>query len=242
MSAELSEVEARWVRLGVWSAHRTSAATPDLERLILDTARWSPASPRLFVTAVTWLSRYASLVAEHRLAAMVAGDAGAETVPALGLLLELAIAHARRNDRRRNLRRALRRCRPAERPAPLFDAERTTPGLIERAERRASDVSRRWNRWTEPLSPKYDALRPAEWIIGENPTLAFRADFRGDLRASILLVLRDEPEAGATASGLARRCLASRTAVLDALEDLALGGHLRRETSGRASRAVLPAA
>lgn len=242
MSDDLSDVEAQWVRLGVWLAHRASAATPDLERLILDTARRSPASPRLFVMAVTWLSRYACLVAEHRLAAMVKREADPEGAPALGLLLDLAIAHAGRHDRRRNLRRAMVHCRPAKRPAPLFDAERSTPALIERSKRRASEVSRRWNRWTEPMTPKYDALRPAEWIIAENPVLAFRADFRGDLRVSILLALREDPGVGATVSGLARRCLASRTAVLDALEDLALAGHVRRERAGRASQVVLPAA
>jgi hypothetical protein len=130
-------------------------------------------------------------------------------------------------------------CRPAEQPAPLFEAERSPPALAERAERRASDISRRWNRWTEPLTPNDDALRPAEWIIAENPTLAFRADFRGDQRASILLVLRDEPVEGSTISRLARRCLASRTAVLHAVGDLALAGHLRREHGAGASAAVL---
>jgi hypothetical protein len=192
--------------------------------------------------SATWLSRYASLVAEHRLAAMVSHVADATDSAVLGLLLELAIVNARRHDRRRNLRRAIRYCRPAEHAAPLFDVERGTPAMIARAERRASEISRRWNRWSEPLIPKYDALRPAEWIIDGNPALAFRADFRGDLRASILLVLREDPQAGATVSGLARRCIASRTSVLDALEDLALAGHVRRERIGRANQVVLPAA
>ncbi len=38
------------------------------------------------------------------------------------------------------------------------------------------------------------------------------------------------------------RCIASRTAVLDALEDLALAGHVRLERVGRANQVVLPAA
>jgi hypothetical protein len=41
----------------------------------------------------------------------------------------------------------LRDLRPASTPAPLFDVERGTAALADRARRRASDVSRRWGRW-----------------------------------------------------------------------------------------------
>lgn len=238
MKAELAAVEAAWIKLGVMLAAQKSSVTPDLEHLILDTARWSTASPRLTVMAVTWLSRYAGLVAEHRLAALVRQNVHEELKPRIGLLLDLAstISH-----RHRNLSRALRWCSPSEPARPLFDVERASPALVSRAERRASEVSRRWNLWTEPLVPKYDALRPASWLIFENPSLRFRADFRGDLRASILLFLNEDPRAGASVSELARRCLASRPAVLRAVEELELGGHIQRRRIGRASEAVLPA-
>ncbi len=242
MSRELSRLESQWTRLGCSFAGAPDLSTPDLELLILETARWSPMSPRLFVMAITWLSRYAELVAEHRMATMVRREPDESIKATLGLLLDEAGLHARRHDRRRNLRRAMKLCAPAERPGPLFELERRSPAMIDRAERRASDTSKRWNVWTERVEPKFDALRPPAWVISENPSLAFRADFRGDLRASVLLVLREEPQAGRTVSRLAKRCGASRAATLYALEDLELGGHILRRRAGRDSEATLPAA
>jgi hypothetical protein len=236
----LDHLAARWTRLGAGYAGDDDLPTPDIERLIVDTAQLGPADPRTFTLAVTWLSRYASLVAEHRLEGF-ADELDPADQSRLGLLLDLSLTHARRHDRRRNLERAMSRCIPSAQPAPFFDAARASAVLARRAERMASPVSQRWNLWLQPIEPKYDALRPVSWIIGNNPALAFRADFRGDLRTSILIALRGDPDAGASIVELSRRCGASRTAILAALEDLELGRHVTRRRAGKSSRIELAA-
>lgn len=124
-------------------------------------------------------------------------------------------------------------CPPARVPGPFYDVARTNPEMIERAERRASAVSKRWNLWMDPLEPKLDALRPIRWIIDANPAVAMRADFRGDLRASLLPCLGESAEERLTISQLARLCRASRLAVIHALEELELGNHVVCDRVGR---------
>lgn len=165
-----------------------------------------------------------------------------EAKPSLGLLLDLALENSRRHDRRRNLYRPMKLCPRAAKARPYFDIERTNDALWQRAKRRASATSRRWGLWIEPIRLKYDALRPASWMVRQNPSLAFRADFKGDLRATIILVLQAAPESGESVSELARQCGASRTAVVNALEDLELGQRIRRERHGRVCGAQLVAA
>ena len=60
---------------------------------------------------------------------------------------------------------AIDACTPAEVPHPLFEVERMNPTLRKRAEQSASPVSRRWSLWARAFDPKFNALRPAEWII-----------------------------------------------------------------------------
>ena len=117
-------------------------------------------------------------------------------------------------------------CAPADTPGPYFTIDGVNEAMRRRAERRASEVSKRWNLWIEPLDLKYDALRPSSWVIANNPELAFRADFRGDLRATILLMLEEDPNAGRSVSELSRRCAVSRTAVVNSLHDLELANRI----------------
>jgi hypothetical protein len=238
----LELVEGQWAKLGAGYAGVPPGPTPDIERLILDTARLGPASPRLVLVALTWLSRHSSLVAEHRLLRLVENGFEDEAKPSLGLLLDLALENSRRHDRRRNLYRPMKLCPKATQVRPYFEIECANEALRRRAERRASLTSKRWGLWLEPIALKYDALRPAGWMIRQNPSLAFRADFKGDLRATIILALQADPECGESVSELARQCGASRTAVLNALEDLELGRWIRRERHGRVCGAHLVAA
>ena len=67
MSEHLDNLIARWTRLGAGFSAESLPQTPDLERLILDTARHGPEMARLFIMAVTWLHLYGDLVARHRL-------------------------------------------------------------------------------------------------------------------------------------------------------------------------------
>ncbi len=232
-----------WARLGVGFARSMTGGTPDLERLLLDTAAAASTDPRLVLAAITWLSRYSVLVAEHRLLCLLE-DSGLNPTQraALGLMIDFALAHSRRHDRRRNIERVRNACSPAPNALPLFEVERRTDGLVKRAQRRACALGRKWNLWVEDLQPKYDTLRPGGWIIENNPALSFRADFRGDLRASILLTLQEDSEAGESVSELARRCGVTRTAVVQALDDLELGRHITRVFQGRVRGITLVAA
>ena len=131
-------------------------------------------------------------------------------------------------------------CEPALEPRPYFTIDCINQTMRQRAKRRASEVSKRWNLWIEPLEPKYDALRPAAWVIAHNPELAFRADFRGDLRATILIALNEDRYA-ASVSELSRRCGVSRTAVVNAIQDLELANRVICERKGRSCRIKLAA-
>jgi len=62
---DLDKTISRWARVGVLLGGRPARTSPDLERLMLDTARLAPVSPRIFYLAVTWLSRYVSLAIKH---------------------------------------------------------------------------------------------------------------------------------------------------------------------------------
>ena len=119
-------------------------------------------------------------------------------------------------------------CDPADSPRPLFDIECANEAFRRMAEARASEVSRKWNLWAPEFEPKFDALRPAAWIMRMNPDYQERASLKGDLRASLLLELQDDPQVGASESELARRCGAERAAIRDALDDLELAGRIER--------------
>lgn len=240
-TSSLEDVINAWTALGAgYLGGIERAAAPDLEHVVLLTAMHGKHDPRMVVMAITWLSRYSSLIAEHRLCKLIRdGAIAAGESSGLGLILNIAIANTSSHDRSRNLERPMKLCRPAASPGPYFIIDQTNEAMRQRAKRRASDLSARWNLWVEPLAPKYDALRSRSWVIAHNPDLAFRADFRGDLRATILLALSDEDEgqgAGSSVSELARRCGVTRTAISSALNDLELANRVRSVYEGRVRR------
>ena len=142
-------------------------ASPDLERLILDTARMGRSDPRLFIMAATWLARYGEMICVPRLTGLIENDLEAEHRPTIGVLLDFA-QHLS-PDSPPHFGAALVACAPATEPHPLFDVERLNSTLERLAERSASPISRRWNLWAREFAPKFDALRPLSWIIRENP-------------------------------------------------------------------------
>jgi len=77
-------IAAQWCRLGVLFKARPSRQTPDLERLLIDTATYIPDNPPLFVMSVAWLCHYGSLVAKHRLAQMASKLEDANALAVLG--------------------------------------------------------------------------------------------------------------------------------------------------------------
>jgi hypothetical protein len=70
----------------------------------------------------------------------------------------------------------------------------------------------------------------------ENPELIMRADFRGDLRASVLAALAHDADAGLSELDLARRCGGSRAQVRSALDNLELTGTACRTRKDRERR------
>jgi biotin operon repressor len=230
-------IASQWARLGILLDIRPIRGTPDLERLLLDTARAAPGDARLFYLAVSWLSRYGSLVARHRLKHLVGTELAAADQPVLGALLGLAVRHGAT----RELLVPARACTPAEHPRPSFDVYRGPPALERRAESSASPAARPWNLWVPEQAPKLDALRPTLWLLDRNPELRARGAYRGDLRSTILLTLRLDVPGRRVASEveLADRCSASRLAVRKALDDLELEGlDLRRREPGRRRIAI----
>jgi len=227
---DLDNTIARWTRLGVLFGSRPARSSPDLERLLLDTARLAPASARLFYLAVTWLSQYGNFVARHRLKRLVETELTASQQPVLAVLLALAVKHGAS----RELLIAADVCNRAVEAGPLFEVHRHHLLLPDLARHYACPEGLRWNLWLPDEPLKLDALRPVAWILKHNPGYRDRIVRKGDLRASILLTL-DHDVAGdhvESETALARMCSANRIAVRHALDDLEHEGYaLRRTTS-----------
>lgn len=209
---------ARWARVGVLFGARPSRRSPDLERLLLDTARLAPKNARLFTLAVSWLSEYDSFIARHRLKRLIVDELEANTRPVLGLLLDLAIKHGAS----RELNIAAKACGKTKTPAPLFDVHSRSETRRNLAKQSACIEAKRRGLWAPDVAIKLDALRPASWIVKRNPQYRERAIRKGDLRCTILETLRrDVPDHELESElALVRLCAAQRPAVSASLDDL----------------------
>ncbi len=217
-----ARVERDWVRLGVLFNCRASRRTPDLEHLLLDTARACPDNARLLPLVVTWLSQYGQFVARHRLKRFVQTELEPEHSSILGLIVEEAIAAGGT----RELLTVSEACEPRRPAGPLSQAQRAEVSLAEVAKRQASEASARWGVWTPPVVPKPDAIRPVSWLLEHNPELRERIVRKGDLRVSIIETLRRDVPGGTVPSevALAKLSGATRAAVRKALSALQLEG------------------
>lgn len=164
----IESVAARWARLGVLVNVDPAEQTPDLERLLLDTARAAAANSRLFVLAASWLAEYGEYVDGRRLAQLIEHELEPEYRPTLGMMLAWAGMHASAGSR---FDAAVSACGLPIDARPLLDIEHGNPVFARLAERRASDLSRRWGRWMSEFHSKPGALRPREWIAKQNPAL-----------------------------------------------------------------------
>lgn len=232
MSDPLDSLISQWTRLGAGFTARQSPDPPDLERLLLETARRAPGMARLFIMTATWLHRYGDLIAKHRLKRQIRFELEHEHQATLGLLLDIA----QQGTHPAQFASVIRELSPASEPQPLFEIERSSTKLAERARRRASPISTRWGLWCEEIEFKDDALRPASWLMQHNPGLITRADFRGDLRASVLAALQHDVSAGRSELDLARQCGGSRAQVRSALSNLEMTGKVRRIRSAHERR------
>lgn len=217
-------LEHDWAQLGVLFNCKPSGESPDLERLLLDTARACPENGRLLPLVVTWLAEYGGFVARHRLKRLVISELDPDAQAVLGLILDEAVRHGAP----RGLRIVTRVCAPREVGAPLSASRREKPSFAALGERRASDLSKRWGVWTQPVETKPDALRPVSWLLSQNPTYRGRILRKGDLRVSVLETLRwDVPHRVADSeSSLAMLVGATRAALRKALGSLTLEGEV----------------
>lgn len=215
-------LERDWVQVGVLFGCEPSNETPDLERLLLDTARRCHTNARLLPLAVTWLVQYGQFIARHRLKRLVLDELEPEFEAVLGLIIEEAVE----NGATRDLLIISEVCEPLPEPQPLTAVQRDDGPLTRIAERRASDVSRHWGVWASPVTLKDDALRPVTWLLEHNPGFRERIVRKGDLRVSILETLRLDVDGHTvpSESALTRLSGATRTAVRKALASLELEG------------------
>lgn len=213
----INKLFSDWARVGVLFGVRPSSQSPDPERLLLATARHAHAEPRLFSLAATWLTRFSSFVARHRLKRL-ALELEPDAQPVLGLLLDLAVKHGAS----RELLVVAHACGSAERPQPLFDVHKTSTAHVNIARKNACPEAVLRNLWAPDVEPKFDALRPSSWVIRHNPEYLDRVVRKGDLRATILEVLRrDIPHHKIQSEvKLSEYCAANRPAVRAALDDL----------------------
>ena len=216
--SDTNRLASRWARAGALFGVRPARKTPDLERLLLDTARQCAGNSRLFIFAVTWLADYSGYIARHRLKHLATAELERQFQPVLGLIVDTAI----RAGAVKELAIAVENCPAADEPGPLFDVDRASKALWEVLKTTATPESRKWGVWVQPVKLKRDAVRPTGWIVQQNPEFRDRAIRRGDLRCTIIETLgRDVPGGELPSeSALARRCSANRTAVRRALDEL----------------------
>lgn len=224
-------LESRWARAGLLLNCSPSDQSPDLERLLCDTAVGVRDNSRLFPLVVTWLVRHGRLVARHRLQQLIL-VLPPEQKAVLGLLIESAVAFGAA----RNLRLVLSSCDPLPIGRPLFSVHRANASLGSVAEQTASQASRKWGIWAPDVSLKDKAVRPILWILRENEDFHSRIVRKGDLRSSILEALKWDLNGHARSeSELARLVGATRASVrrsLAALEEegaVAVGREGKRE-------------
>jgi hypothetical protein len=232
---DATDIFSRWARLGAMFDVRPARRSPDVERLLVDTAEALGGAARLLGMAVTWLGRYASLVCRHRLAALAAGIAAEPTSAALGYILTLA----KTEGQLAHFNLAIKQCRPVRPARPLYDVYHASPALSELSRRQSDPLAKQWGLWAPPERRYLDAIRPTPWILEHNASLRLRALLGGQLSASIVATLQDDPQAGRSESELARACLATRKATREALDQLELGQIIQRQQQGRAVRIQL---
>jgi len=235
MKSPLNNLIAQWNRVGAAFTGPMAKRTPDLERMLLDTARLAAKNSRLFTMAATWLGKYGPYVAKDRLKQLTTHELDSEYRPYLGLLLETV----QQFDRSTRFNKTISRCSPCANPRPLFDIYLKNQTLRHLAQKNATALSRHWGLWSPEMTMKFDTLRSTNWILENNPKLFFRAVYKGNLRASILAELLHNHGQCESESQLARRCGVTISGLLDAICDLELAGLIKRTLEGRKNKLQL---
>jgi hypothetical protein len=213
---DVESVLMRWNKLGAAFNVRACESTPDIEKLLLDTAFALPENARLFPVVVSWLCRNYRLVCRHRLAGF-AGQIGEKgSLAVLGLILD--VVKSRLGIEHFNV--VIRKCSPLKDAMPLFAVDRSSEAFTAMAGTGSGEMGIKWGLWCEDVQLKDDVIKSAKWIMAENSHLMNRAVFNGNLRASILETLAYDTDAGQSESVLANRCSVTRKALREALDHL----------------------
>ncbi len=213
-----------WSKLGANFNVSPIKNTPDIEQLLIDTARVLPENARLLSVATSWLCKNYRLVCKHRLGELAARIVEPQTSAALGLLLDVAKSTA--NIDHFNI--AIKKCNALKTPEPLFAVDRSNRQLAEIAKTSSCKMGIKWGLWCQEVQLRDDVLRPLDWIMNENSQLKNRAIFNGNLRASILETLAHDRQTGQSESILARCCGVTRKALREALDHLEFCQMVRR--------------
>lgn len=227
MKAE--SVLMRWARLGAAFNIAAVESTPDIERLLIDTAEALPDNARLFAVVVSWLCRNYRLVCKHRLAVFAGQIDDRQVLAGLGLMLD--IVKTRLDIDHFNI--VIKKCKPLKELMPLFAIDRKSKSLTAIAKLSSCPEGVKWGLWCQDVQLKDEAIRPLEWIMAANQQLNSRAVFNGNLRASILETLTFDRQACESESALARYCGVTRKAVREALDHLEFCQMIRRVNMSR---------
>jgi hypothetical protein len=220
---------SRWKHWGCGFGVAACAGPVNLEQLLVDTARELASNARLLVMAVTWLARHHAIVDVDQLARLADKLRGRDSAR-LGLILETAQQFVGLDV----FQKAIEVCQPWDPPEPLYELDRSRPALARLAQRRAGAISRRWGLWCEPIDAlKYNALRPASWIIHRNATFMLRSLLKGDVRCKVITALGEEGLVEVSETELTRRAGCTRRAMHLALENLDASGLIVRKRQGR---------
>ena len=232
---DLDRILSQWVRLGAMFNVRPARRTPDIEQLLVDTASVIPSFARLHAMTISWLVRYYRLVCRHRLAVLACDIDDPNQSAILGYVLTAA----RQRSHVDHFNLAIKACRPLSKPRPLFDVYLRNSAMVALARKQADPIGKKWRLWAPPERLYEDAIRPARWVMSKNPSLQPRATFGGQLAASILVMLRNDPNHGKSESALSRTCRATRCATRNALDHLELCRVINRKRVGRTTHIVL---
>jgi len=226
--AAMHDITARWTRVGGLFGTPAAKESPDLERLLLDTARLIPDNAKLLAVGASWLARYSIFIVRDRLALLVAQELEPEHRPTMGLFLDIAGRWAKTS----HFAKAIKLCNPAVDPGPLFNVMRRNRKTWALAERWASDESNKWGRWAQTVAIKNDALMAPKGVLAQNPSYRFRATLKGDARAAVIVALSHDEVAAASIMALAGAAGIARPTAYDAIRDLELSGDVDRDASG----------
>ena len=216
MTETIDALLSRWARVGAMYNVTPSRQSPDLELLVIDTLQYIPSFSRLLPMTVTWLSLYSRLICRHRLASMTRSLEDPLSQAILGLLLDTV----RQSTSVDHFNSVIQNCNAWKCPRPLFDTDSVSDRLRDMARQRSCTIGQAWGLWHQSVQLKTDAIRPSDWIMDKNPSYQMRAVFKGNLRSSILVLLKHNPETGQSESALSRACGVTRKAVREALDHL----------------------